>query len=294
MNEAERLLVELIEAKKSADGDRINKAKYDILFFGRNLLDVINNYLFLNNIGIPFDFGRYIIKKGTHLFRIRCFEEETNYAEPRQWSYPPTMPENRANRAGTPALYLGSTELVCLLETHIKKDEKYVLGEYEAIDDIILGGFLESEDYKKITWYLAGAILNAFLIAPSRCEKNKELFAFLDQKYSGIQPDDLQMDAATHDIDLPLKFGVLNLNNRFYEMTNRLVDCLKVRYPEGVFYSSSYLPMATIGILCSDFNIALYEPAFAKIKLVKHTVKTKESDVSGLELIRVLTGGRGE
>ena len=70
------------------------------------------------------------------------------------------MPENRANKSGEPALYLGTTENICILETHIRKNEKYVLGEYEVTEDIILGGFLDWEDHKSMKKYLAGVILN--------------------------------------------------------------------------------------------------------------------------------------
>lgn len=283
------LIRELIEAIQSGDKVAIDKSKYKVLFYGSSLLDVVVNYVVLTNMGVEFDFGSHILKKGTHLYRIRRYEEGVDYDDPRQWTYPPTKPGNRANHPGEPTLYLGTTEMVCLLETHISKTEKYVLGEYEVLKDITLGGFWDCEDYKKVSWFLAGVILNAYLIAPSRGDKNRELFAYLDQKYSGFSLADLQIGEATK-FDLPLKFGVLNKKEQFYNMTNRLVDCLKKKHPEGIGYSSCYFPEATIGIICSDYNIALFEPGFSNIRFLKASVKENTSDINGTDVIKVLFG----
>ena len=68
---------------------------------------------------------------------------------------------------------------------------------------------------------MAGVILNAYLIAPSRSDKNKELFEFLDDYYKGYTLDDLQMEEAKK-LDLPLKFGFLNKREEFYKTTNKL------------------------------------------------------------------------
>ncbi|MDY6392831.1 MAG: RES family NAD+ phosphorylase [Bacilli bacterium] len=289
--ESKRLLQDLFKALKSGDQAAINKLKYENLFYGSSLFDVVFNYIFLTANGITFDFGSHVLLKGTRLYRIRRYVEDVDFDDPKQWSYPPTMPVNRANRVGVPTLYLGTTETVCVLETHINTGEKYVLGEYEVNEDIALGGFWKCEDFQKISWYLAGVILNAFLISPSRSDKNRDLFAYLDQKYSGFSLNDLQMDEATA-FDLPLKFAVLNKSERFYDVTNRLADCLKGNYPEGIGYSSCYLPVATVGIMCSDYNIALYEPALSKIRFLKSSVKEKTSDISGIELIKIITGDR--
>ena len=290
-SELRRLLQEVVEAIQSGNKAAIDKSKYENLFYGSSLLDVVINYTFLTNIGVEFDFGGHVLEKGTRLYRIRRFEKGIDFDDPRQWSYPPTMPGNRANRPGVPTLYLGTTETVCLLETHISKAEKYVLGEYEVLEDIALGGFWDCEDFQKVSWFLAGVILNAYLIAPSRGDKNRDLFAYLDQKYSGFSLDDLQIGEATK-LDLPLKFAVLNKKEQFYDTTNRLVDCLKKKHPEGIGYSSCYIPAATIGIICSDYNIALYEPAFPKIRFLKSSVKENASDITGTEVIKVLCGER--
>lgn len=285
--ENKKMLYELVEAIKHGDMSEINRLKYDNLFYGSNLLDVIINYMTLSHAGINFDFGHQILKKGTRLYRVRSYQENTDFNDASQWNYPPHMPENRANHSGEPALYLGSTENVCLLETHIEIGGQYYLGEYEIIDDIELGGFLSCEDFKKVSWYLAGVILNAFLIAPARGDKNNDLFDYLDNVYKDIKPDDLQMSDAKK-MDLPLKFGVINKKEEFYKVTNRLIEVIKTQHPEGLSYSSCYIPVATIGIICSDHNIVLYPEGIKKIKFIGSQLKTNTNKFNGLDILKIL------
>lgn len=287
-SEENRLLTNLVEAMIAGDKKEIDRLKYDNLFYGSNLFSIITNYIALSKVGIDFNFGFRTIKKGTKLYRIRGFKEGTDYSDENQWSYPPKMPENRANRKGEPALYLGTTENICVLETHIGKEEKYVLGEYEVIEDIKLGGFLDCEDRHNIREYLAGVILNAFLIAPSRGEKNKELFEFLDEYYKkGLSLNDLNVSDAKK-IDLPLKFGFINKREEFYKITNNLLEPIKAKYPEGINYSSCYIPASTVGIICSDSNIVLYKEGMSKVSFIKHSVKTNKLTFTGLDVIKVL------
>lgn len=288
-DEEERKLYEdLIKAIVDNNSEEINRLKYECLFYGSNLLDVVINYITLSKNGIDFDFGCRIIKKGTKLYRIRRFEQNIDFNSEQQWSYPPKMPENRANRSGEPALYLGTEESVCILETHIAKDEMYALGEYEVVEDIKLGGFLECEDYKKKTRYLAGVILNAFLIAPSRGEKNKELFAYLDEHYYGLTINDIKIKDADK-IDLPLKFGVINKKEEFYKITNRLIDSIKGKYKEGINYSSCYIPVATVGIMCSASNIVLYEKGMKKLRFVRSEIKKCDKNLSCIDVLKILS-----
>lgn len=286
-DEGKQLLNDLINSLKSGNQQLINDYKYKNLFFGTNLLSVVTNYIFLERIGIDFDFGTRKIVKGTHLFRIRKWNENIDFNNPDQWSFPPLMQENRANKNGEPALYLGTTENICVLETHIKKGEKYVLGEYVVKEDIVLGGFLKCEDYKKISWYLAGVILNAFFIAPSRGEKNTELFKYLDLSYKNLEPDDLCMKIA-NDIDLPLKFGVINKKEEFYKVTNSLIESIKFKHPEGLCYSSCYIPVSTIGITCSDHNVVLFNEGINKIMFMSSQVKTNNQKFTDVEIIKLL------
>ena len=289
MSESERkmMLGELVKAIQSNDKDKINELKYKNLFYGSNLLDVVINYIFLSHAGIGFDFGCQIIKKGTKLYRIRLKDDGVDFCDPSQWNYPPHMPENRANNSGEPALYLGSTESVCLLETHIKNGDQYYLGEYEVTEDIKLGGFVNCEDYKKYSWYLAGVILNAFLIAPARSDKNKDLFAFLDDYYKCIEADDLQISDARK-IELPLMFGVINKKEKYYKITNRLIETIKKQYPNGLIYSSCFIPVATIGIVCSDYNVVLYKEGMEKIKFIKSSLKKNDALYDGLDILKIL------
>lgn len=286
-DEGKKLLSDLIVAVRDGDKEQIDKLKYDNLFYGSSLLTIISNYTFLSDIGIDFDFGFQILKKGTRLYRIRRFDESVNFSNEKEWSYPPSMPENRANRSGEPALYLGTTENLCILETHIGKNEKYVLGEYEVTEDIMLGGFLDCEDRKSMRKYLAVVILNAFLIAPSRGDKNRELFNFIDASYERYTLDDLQIEEAK-ELDLPLKFGYLNKREEFYKTTNRLLEPIKRKYPEGLSYSSCYIPVATVGITYSDTNIALYKKGMNKIRFVRSTIKTNNSKFNGTDVLKLL------
>lgn len=285
--EGKKLLSDLIDAIRAGDKERIDKLKYDNLFYGSSLLTIIPNYIFLSDIGVNFDFGFQILKKGTKLYRIRRFDESVNFSDEKQWSYPPSMPENRANRSGEPALYLGTTENICVLETHIGKNEKYVLGEYEVAEDIMLGGFLDCEDHKSMRRYLAGVILNAYLIAPSRGEKNRGLFDFIDAQYEGYTLDDLQMEEAK-ELDLPLKFGYLNKRKEFYKTTNRLLDPIKRKHPEGLSYSSCYIPVATVGITCSNTNVVLYKKGMNKIRFVRSVIKTNNLNFNGTDVLKLM------
>lgn len=286
-DEGKKLLSDLIDAVRGGDKEQIDKLKYDNLFYGSSLLTIISNYTFLSDIAIDFDFGFQILKKGTRLYRIRRFEESVNFSDEKEWSYPPSMPENRANRSDEPALYLGTTENICVLETHIGKNEKYVIGEYEVAEDIILGGFLDCEDRKSVRKYLVGVILNAYLIAPSRGDKNRELFDFIDAYYLGYTLEDLQMKEAK-ELELPLKFGYLNKREEFYKTTNKLLEPIKRKYPVGLSYSSCYIPVVTVGIVCSDTNVVLYKKGMNKIRFVPSTIKTNNSKFNGTDILKLL------
>lgn len=107
----------------------------------------------------------------------------------------------------------------------MKPNQKYVVGTYECIEDIEVGGFItplsDNEMYR-----LIGMVLNAFLIAPARNNKNIDLFYYLDNKYGQLDLDDFSI----HDIstmDLQFKYGVLNKNDKYYEMTNMICNTIK-------------------------------------------------------------------
>ena len=242
---------------------------------------------------MKYDFGKSIIPRGTKLYRIRCYEDNTDFSNPNQWKAPPHKPQNRANIKGQEALYLGSTETICLLEAHIKKDDIYALGIYEATENIEVGGFLAYHSNNKF-YNLSGMILNAFLIAPSRSLRNEELFSYLDSHYGLLTLDDL---ADINDViengalELPMKFGVLNQLDKYYDLTNQLCNILSEDTPNGIRYSSCYLPMQTMGIECSDFNIVLYSEGISKVKLVDHKIKTNINDFDYTDLLKFILNG---
>lgn len=268
----------------------IQKAKYNLLWEVSNFFELVVNYVVLNKFGLKYDFGKTIIPKGTKLYRIRCYEEGIDFSNPDQWNAPPHKPQNRANDEGQEALYLGSTETVCLLEAHIEKGSTYVLGTYEVMEDIEVGGYL-TYDPNNVLHNLAGIVLNAFLIAPSRSQKNRELFSFLDSHFGKLTLDDFTNMSEIKDgenLQLPLKFGVLNQREEYYHLTNQLCDILSEDTPDGIRFSSCYIPMETVGIECSDFNMVLYSNGISKIKLIKHETKTNMSNLNHIEILKII------
>lgn len=174
--------------------------------------------------------------------------------------------------------------------------DTYVLGKYRCKKDIVVGGFL-SDDPSNNAHYLAGNILNSFLIAPSRSAWNKELFAFLDNHYGKISLDDMKSFDLVWEsggLELPLKFGVLNQRDEFHCLTNMLCDRLARKTPQGIRYSSCYLPMEAPGISCSDYNLALYASGIASIELVDYDIKQNNSIITPIKVIECLFSSLAE
>jgi len=271
----------LLKFKKVLDTgnqEEIEKEKYNLLWKVGNLFELIANYVFLDEIGVSFDFGSSVIKKGTKLFRIRDYNDKTDFSNPDQWKPSPFKSQGRINPEGKEVLYLGSSEMVCVLETHKRYPQKYALGEYECNEDITVGGFLSYVQNNNL-YNIAATVLNAFLIAPSRCAKNKELFNYLEQKFGSITLDDFVSLKNTvldpkEEIKLPYKFALLNQGEKHYDLTNMLCKIMEKQYPEGIRYSSCFIPMETPGIVCSEYNIALYSSGINKLKFRGFSVKT--------------------
>ena len=277
-------LFQLINALDSKDMHGIEETKYEVLLDCKNLIDLVINYIVLDKIGVNFDFGTSTIKKGTKLYRIRKFDKNINFNNTSQWTPPPYQQQNRANHIEQATLYLGSTENVCLLETHIQQKGMYALGTYECLEDIELSGFFAHKEH--LYHHIAGITLNACLIAPSRNETNKKLFEFLDKHYGNLQPDNIK--DWKNNFDLPLQFAVLNKRYQYYEITNKIADILRKKSQYGIRYSSCYLPMETLGIVCSDFNVALYDKGIAKIKFLSAEIKTNDKQISDVEILKIV------
>lgn len=285
--------VKYLNSLNSGYDDDIEKAKYNLLLEAPNLFKVIINYVALYKFGLKYDFGKSVISQGTKLYRIRCYEPDTNFSDLNQWKAPPKKPQNRANIKGQEALYLGSTERTCLLEAHIRKGDKYALGIYEATENIEVGGYL-SFDSKNMSHNLAGMILNAFLIAPSRSPRNKELFSYLDAHYGVLTLDDLadiNEVIKNGGLELPMKFGVLNQLEKYYALTNQLCNILSKDTPDGIRYSSCYLPLETVGIECSDFNIVLYSEGISKVKHIEYEIKTNTHGFDYTDFLKIIVSG---
>lgn len=266
------------EAIETHENDKIELEKYKLLWTVDNLFELVVNYVFLDSLGITFDFGSSIIKKGTKLYRIRNFKEGTDFSNPKEWSPSPHKSQGRINAQGEEALYLGSSEMLCILETHHRYPEKYVLGEFECIEDLKVGGFI-SCDMDNNLHTLASTVLNAFLIAPSRCERNKDLFSYLEQRFGAIAIDNLvsiksNVVDAKEEMKLPYKFALLNQREGLHNLTNQICKVIKKQYPEGIRYSSCFFPVETPGIISSEYNLALFSEGIKKVKYIKHNIKT--------------------
>ncbi|WP_270810023.1 RES family NAD+ phosphorylase [Hungatella effluvii] len=277
--------------------DEIKRAKYNLLWESSNFIDLIVNYITLDERGVKYDFGKDIIPKGTKLYRIRDYKTDTDFSDPSQWKAPPHKPQNRANGKGQEALYLGSTETICLLETHIKKDDTYALGIYEVVEDIKVGGYLSHDPQNKLhNW--AGIVLNAFLIAPSRNnDRNKELFDYLDSYYGILTLNDFTNINELEENDglkLPMKFGVFNQREQYYNITNQLCNILSKDTADGIRYSSCYLPLETVGINCSDFNIVLYREGISKVKFINHIIKTSIHSYDYTDFLKIILNSSEE
>lgn len=281
-------LTKYLNSLNSGCHNDIEKEKYKLLWETDNLLGVIVNYVALYKFGLKYDFGKSIIPKGTKLYRIRYYEADIDFSNLSQWAAPPNKPQNRANTKGQEALYLGSTETICLLETHINKGDTYALGIYEVTEDIEVGGYL-SFDTNNNLHTLAGMVLNAFLIAPSRSQRNKELFSYLDSHYGVLTLDNLaSMNElkGTAGLQLSIKFGVLNRFEEFYNLSNQICNILSNDTPEGIRYSSCYLPFETVGVECSDFNIVLYSEGISKVKFVDYEIKTNTNEFNYTDFLK--------
>lgn len=275
-----------VNALNNKNNNEIEKAKYDLLWEISNFFELVINYIVLSQKGINFDFGKDVIPKGTRLFRIRKYESNIDFSATNEWTAPPHRPQNRANFQKQEALYLGSTENICLLETHIKKNEQYVLGNYEVIENIEVGGFLCKSN--NIYHNYAGMILNAFLIAPVRNEINKELFSKFDHYYGKLTLEDFtDMNELKEKgaFELPIKFGVLNQRDKYYHLTNKICKILSKFTPNGIRYSSCYLPLETIGIECTDYNIVLYHEGIKKTKFINYEIKKNNREFTGSDIL---------
>lgn len=244
---------------------------YQYIINASDVLDALDRYVTLSICQVPMDFGKSIIPKGTKLYRIRRWNQNEDFSQQSAWDPAPSKPQGRCNRQGQEALYLCSRPELCLLETHIQHNEKYVLGIYECTEDIVLGGFLDGRT--SLAHYIACHILNALLIAPARGENNKELFEYLDQHYGPLTINDAKYK---HDLELPFRIGVINQRETYYNITNRLCNTIIQKYPNGIRFSSCFLPLATSGIRSNFYNVVLYKDGIPSIKFVESRVITHD------------------
>ena len=291
-----KALEKLLSVSHTGTKEDIEKTKYETLWEASNLLELVFNYIFLDRIGFHICFGSKTIKKGTILYRIRDYSCNTDFSKLSEWAPSPYRKQNRANKEGQEAIYLASSELLCFLETHKKVNDRYVLGRYECTEDFSVGGFFGKKSFSYLEW-LAAVVINAFFIAPSRNERNKELFMYLDDKIGCITQDDLSslkecILEAKEEMILPYKFAVLNQKDKYYNITNQLCEIIEKDYRCGIQYSSCYIPIGNPLIDCSEYNIALYTPALNYIRFVDYSVKTLEiknkesfSDVSFAKIL---------
>lgn len=267
-----------------ADGnlDEVRKEYINLIFETSNLFGLTVNYTAIfESCKMLIDFGGKEFKKGTKLYRVRRYNQNTDFSAAEEWAPPPEQKQNRANDNGEKALYLSSKEALCLLEAHIGYGEMYAIGEYEFSRDIFLGGFLEvpektfpNDVEQKKLWILLAA-LNACFTAPSRSEKNKVLFDFLDREIGEINIDDLNLQKLSEYKDaLPFLFATLNKRNEYYNITNKLCETIKTISPEGMIYPSCYVP--TWPFVGSCYNVVLYSEGLQYIQFKRFEIKRNE------------------
>ena len=287
-NEFKKRYLELIEAERAGDKIEIDKKKLNLLFTSRSYYEIIFNYLFLEKIGYHFDFGSEVLKKGTILYRIRKLDPHFDVFDIKEWGPNPFKKENRANKNQETAMYFNIMSDVCEMETHLKTNDKYAIARYEVVEDIKVGGFFDNK--KDIRMLMAGILFNSFLISPSRGDNNCELFEILDKRYGQINLDDItKEDIIKHNFELPLKLSVLvTRDNTYYYLTNEICDCIKKYYPEGIRYSSCYVPLETIGISSNCYNIVLYEEGIKKIRFMDAKECVFDKTVTSTEVIKTL------
>ena len=292
--EFKKVCNELFQAIDNNDENEIKRLKINALYTATSYYDIILNYLALEAFGIHYDFGNYVIPKGTILYRIRRLDKPFNINDLKEWTPSPLRHENRANRQGEEAIYLNVMPDICILETHLFEGEKYALGKYEVVEDITVGGFFDIKESKKLL--TAGILFNAFLIAPRRGANNKELFQYLDSKFGNINADDISKDdvLTSKNFYLPFKIAVMvKKDNAYYKLTNDICDILKKYNPDGIRYSSCYTPAETIGIASNCYNVVLYNSGIKKIKFIEvneciNVSKNKEYPFTSLNIAKII------
>ena len=264
---------------------------YKDLFNASDILGVLVNYIANSKCGLQYDFGSTVLKKGKILYRIRKYSDETDFSKPNEWKPAPTKPQNRCNCKGETALYLGSDENICLLKTHIGKGEKYVLGEYELLNDIKICGYTyvnpNSSEWKKLT----AILFNDFLIAPIRNKNNKALFDIIDAHFSDIDFSNITLSTlknSEEEKNLSLRIGHITQKDEYYKITNSMCSVLKNQNPNGITYSSCYFPIETFGIKSNAYNICLYEDALENIKFTNYNIKINNSELVAESIINLM------
>ncbi len=254
-----------------------------------NIIYSIYKYIVNSNCGLCYDFGNTIIPKGTKLYRIRSYNSNTDYSNLKEWKPAPTKPQNRCNAEGETALYLGSTEMICILETHIKQNSKYVLGEYVVDEDIKVGGFIYTNPNESKWKHIVGTIYNAFFIAPKRNDNNKALFEVIDRYFIDADYNiNLEDDVFKNDIKLSFRFGKIFPSENYYNFTNMLSAILKKQNPNGIRYSSCFMPIETVGIKFSEYNIVLYEAGLKKIHFNQFEIKENTLNVKSEDIVNLI------
>ena len=180
----------------------------------------------------------------------------------------------------------------------MQEGEKYAIGKYQCIEDFEVGGYLslsKNNEWKNIS----AIVLNAFLIAPSRGEKNKELFRYLDDKFKYVDIEDFGsirecIYNAIEGLRLPYKFAVLNKKENLYDLTNKICEILQRKYKNGIRYSSCFIPFESPGIECNEYNLVLYEDSINKMEFCDYEIKLKDSggiyELNPLSITRTLLG----
>lgn len=82
----EEAICKLTDALNSHNSAAINLAKYEVFKEASNILEWVSDYTFLSKLGVSFDYGVDVIRKGERLYRIRTYDETVDYSDAKQWA----------------------------------------------------------------------------------------------------------------------------------------------------------------------------------------------------------------
>ena len=238
--------------------------------------DILGRMALMIYIGLPLKTLPVILKKGTKLYRIRRGINSNNINDEDEWKPNPKKTKNRFNDEGEEALYLASSDVLCLLELHIKKDEDYAIAQYEVLEDINLGTFDKTKTRADINVL---SFLNVVMMIINSSEENITTLKLLDKTLGKMTFEEIFNNPILNYF-APFKLGLILKGNDPHFYTRMLSKNFKTCDLDGIRYSSSFLPLGSPLFFVSEYNYVLYSKGIKKIKFLSSERKTSKSDYS--------------